>query len=739
MFKRLTLQYARPLLKFAKNNITMNSIKIIPLAILSIYSFANNSWADDNAAPGLNLSPVVVTATRTEQNSFDLPVSIDVIDAEKIQEGQLQVNISESLARVPGMVAQSRGQYAQDVQISSRGFGARSQFGVRGIRLYADGIPLTMPDGQGQAGTFDLGSAKNIEVMRGPFSSLYGNSSGGVVQIFTADGPLDSTLSGSFTTGSYGTNRESIKVGGTQGNFNYIVDYSHLESDGYRIHSAVRRDLFNAKLKLKLNEDTRLTLLVTDLDQPISQDPLGLTKQQWQQNPRSVVQSALDFNTRVSKSQTQVGVKLEHDFNSDNTISLMGYGGVRKNTQFLSTPISSQSPASSSGGVSIIDRDFAGVDLHFTHKGQFANGPYSVSIGTNYDTMTDDRTGFNNFIGTTTGVQGSLRRNEADTAKNFDQYAQAQWAPIDRLSLVAGVRHSNVKIKSEDHYIVGTNKDDSGSADFTKTTPVAGMIFKLTSTVNLYANAGKGFETPTLIESAYRPDGTSGLNFSLKPSSSNNYEIGAKAFITENTRANIAVFYTETSNEIVTATNSSGRTTYQNAGGTERSGLELSLDSSLGNGFNAYVAYTYIDAIYSDSFKSCGTQPAGCKILGPTFPVTINSNNKIPGVYRETAYAEVSWKHSNSGFSTAFEIRANSKVYVDDTNQNSAPGYAILNWRGGFSQNLQNWKFSEFVRIENLANQNYVGSVKVNDANNQYYESGANRNWLLGINASYHF
>ena len=739
MFKRLILQYAWHLLKFANNNITMKSIKIIPLAILGIYSFANNSWADDNAAPGLNLSPVVVTATRTEQNSFDLPVSIDVIDAEKIQEGQLQVNISESLARVPGMVAQSRGQYAQDVQISSRGFGARSQFGVRGIRLYADGIPLTMPDGQGQAGTFDLGSAKNIEVMRGPFSSLYGNSSGGVVQIFTADGPLDSTLSGSFTTGSYGTNRESIKVGGTQGNFNYIVDYSHLESDGYRIHSAVRRDLFNAKLKLKLNEDTRLTLLVTDLDQPISQDPLGLTKQQWQQNPRSVVQSALDFNTRVSKSQTQVGVKLEHDFNSDNTISLMGYGGVRKNTQFLSTPISSQSPASSSGGVSIIDRDFAGVDLHFTHKGQFANGPYSVSIGTNYDTMTDDRTGFNNFIGTTTGVQGSLRRNEADTAKNFDQYAQAQWAPIDRLSLVAGVRHSNVKIKSEDHYIVGTNKDDSGSADFTKTTPVAGMIFKLTSTVNLYANAGKGFETPTLIESAYRPDGTSGLNFSLKPSSSNNYEIGAKAFITENTRANIAVFYTETSNEIVTATNSSGRTTYQNAGGTERSGLELSLDSSLGNGFNAYVAYTYIDAIYSDSFKSCGTQPAGCKILGPTFPVTINSNNKIPGVYRETAYAEVSWKHSNSGFSTAFEIRANSKVYVDDTNQNSAPGYAILNWRGGFSQNLQNWKFSEFVRIENLANQNYVGSVKVNDANNQYYESGANRNWLLGINASYHF
>ncbi|MES2182438.1 MAG: TonB-dependent receptor, partial [Pseudomonadota bacterium] len=559
------------------------------------------SQNDVGTANTLLVSPVVITATRVEHDSFNLPVSIDVVDAEKIQEGQLQVNISESLARVPGIVAQSRGQYAQDVQISSRGFGARSQFGVRGIRLYADGIPLTMPDGQGQAGTFDLGSAKSIEVMRGPFSALYGNSSGGVVQIFTADGPKDPTLSGAFTAGSYGTRNESLKFGGTAGDVNYLANYSHLESDGYRDHSAVRRDLFNAKLGIRLNEDTHMTIIATDFDEPVAQDPLGLTKLQWQQNPRQAGTNALKFNTRVARSHSQVGAKIEHDLDANNAISLMGYGGVRKNEQFLPTAVTAQGIASS-GGVSRIDRDFAGLDLRYTHKGLLAERPYNIAFGVNYDTMTDDRTGYQNFVGTTLGIIGALRRDETNSAKNFDQYVQGEWSPHDRWNIVAGVRHSTVKINSDDHFIVPGNGNDSGSVDFQKTTPVAGVIFKVTPELNIYANAGKGFETPTLIEMAYRADGTTGLNFGLQPSTSNNYEIGTKAFLGSNTRANLAMFLTDTNNEIVTATNAGGRTTYQNAGGTQRSGLELSVDSEWGHGFTTYAAYSYINAKYTDAF-----------------------------------------------------------------------------------------------------------------------------------------
>ena len=769
---------------------------LLSIAVLGACGISQNVIAADDTQNILNTAPVVVTATRVEANSFDLPVSIDVVDAETIQAGQLQANISESLARVPGIVAVSRGQSAQDIQISTRGFGARSQFGVRGIRLYADGIPLTMPDGQGQAGTFDLGSAKSIEVMRGPFSTLYGNSSGGVVQIFTADGPKDPTLTGSYTTGSYSTNRESLKIGGTLDAFNYNIDLSHLESNGYRAHSAVRKDLFNAKLGIQLNENAKLTIIATDLDQPISQDPQGLSKSSWLADPKQVVAKTNVFNTRVSKSQTQFGAKLDYDLDNNNTLNFMVYGGNRDNLQYQSTFANAKSTTDtlttnpiaigygilikdtdyvvstnngSAGGVAKIKRDFYGTDLRLTHKGDFLNGAYNISIGANFDTMTDARTGYDNFtflsapsltgtlkgytcgINVTCGVIGILRRDENNTAWNSDQYAQADWSPSSRWNLVTGLRHNNVHLQSKDHYIA--NGDGSGSTNFSKTTAVAGAVFKFSNMVNLYANVGQGFETPSLVEMAYLPGGNGGFNTNLRAATSNNYEVGAKAFVTANTRATLAVFKTNTENEIVVADSTNGRSSYQNAGGTKRNGLEITIDSDFGHGLAGFASYAYLDAKYADAFCSGSTQinATACNlaIANPslntatgysTKAVWVNSNKAIPGTYRETAYAELSWKYKPYGFTTAIEERMVSKTYVSDkTTTDFAPGYGITNWRAGFSQALNKWRVSEFVRVENIFDRNYVGSVKVNDASTQFYEPGNGRNWLVGINASSSF
>ena len=735
-------------------------LKFETFSLAIIAGFATYpAFAEETALDPLVTAPVVVTATRQEQNSFDLPVSIDVVNAQQIQEGQLQVNISESLARVPGIVAQFRGQYAQDLQISTRGFGARSQFGVRGVRLYADGIPLTMPDGQGQTGTMDMGSAQRIEVMRGPFSSLYGNSSGGVVQIFTADGPKDPTLQGSLTVGSYNTQREAVKFGGTAGALNYNANLSHLESDGYRQHSAVRRDLFNTKLGVQLREDTRLTFVGTYLDQPKAQDPLGLTKSQWEQNPRQADIKAITFNTRVERRHTQVGARLEHDFDADNNFALMAYGGHRFNLQFQAVGSNADGTGISSafvknlppnannqtaGGIAQINRDFGGVDMRFTHKGSLAEGAYSVTLGTNFDSMTDDRTGYDNFVavpktgnnlicgvGVICGVKGYLRRNEDNSTWDFDQYAQAEWSPNSRWNLFAGARHSKVYFKNDDKYLA--NGNSSGNVSHDKTTPVAGVLFKLTPAINLYANAGKGFETPTLIEMAYKPGGIGSFNLDLKPATSNNYEIGAKAYLGLNTRANIALFKIDTQDEIVVANNTSGRTSYQNAGSTRRKGLEFSLDSDFGYGLTGYASYAYLNAEYSQSFCNASTAP---NCVGGTL---VPSGKTIPGTYSNTAYAELAWKHGPTGFSTALEGRAYSKLYVADTNDNTAPGYAIASWRGGFSQNIRQWRLSEFVRVDNLFDRNYIGSVKLNDSNQQYYEPGSNRNWLVGLNAGYQF
>src|ERR1700678_4313319 len=179
------------------------------------------------------LDSVVVTATRIAENSRDLPVSVDRIDAQTIRDGQLQVNLSESLMTVPGVSAQSRQNYAQDLQLSVRGFGARSSFGVRGIRLYSDGIPGTMPDGQGQFSQFDLGSADHIEVLRGPFSALYGNSSGGVISLYSEDGPPGGAVTATAAWGDYDQHRYALKPAGTTSDLNYLIDLTHFDTDGY--------------------------------------------------------------------------------------------------------------------------------------------------------------------------------------------------------------------------------------------------------------------------------------------------------------------------------------------------------------------------------------------------------------------------------------------------------------------------------------------------------------------------
>ncbi|RYF38760.1 MAG: TonB-dependent receptor, partial [Comamonadaceae bacterium] len=292
-----------------------------------------------------SLSPVTVTVTRgIEQSVRDAPASVDVIDAATLQNGQLQVNLSESLVRVPGLVAQNRQNYAQDLQISSRGFGARSTFGVRGLRLYADGIPASGPDGQGQVSHFDIGSAERIEVLRGPFSALYGNSSGGVIGIFTADGGPDTVADIGTTFGSDGIRRLGLKLSGQQGALQYNLSAARFETDGWREHSAAQRTSFNGKLKWTMTEDTRLTLVLNSVRMPDVQDPLGLTRAEMEANPRQATANATLFDTRKSVDQLQAGAVLEHRLGGGQSLQFTAYSGERGTTQFQAIPTGTQAP-----------------------------------------------------------------------------------------------------------------------------------------------------------------------------------------------------------------------------------------------------------------------------------------------------------------------------------------------------------------------------------------------------------
>jgi len=684
---------------------------------------------DSHAQQGLKPPPsavllpeVVTSATRSERDSFDLPVAIDSVDKAAIQEDRPQVNLSEALNRVPGISALNRQNYAQDLQISSRGFGARSTFGVRGIRLIADGIPATMPDGQAQAASFDLSSAERIEVMRGPFSTLYGNAAGGVIQLFTADGPPEPTLSGSVFAGSYNTYKGDLQFGGQARNLNYMLDASRFHTDGYRDHSTATRDQTNSKFKMPLQAGV-VTMVVNTLDQPETQDPLGLTRAQVIANPRQADQSAYTFNTRKSVRQNQAGLVYDLNVGSADSVQARTYIGDRQVTQFLAIPLAAQSAASSAGGVVDLDRGYEGMGIRWSHKFVEGERPLTFTSGFDYDRMAENRRGYIN----NNGLAGALKRNEDDVVTNSDVFGQLEWKFAPRWSLITGLRYSRVAFNSKDYFIAPGNPDDSGSISYSKTTPVAGVMFEASPTVHLYGNIGRGFETPTFAELAYRPGGATGLNFALTPSTSLHKEVGVKAKIGSAARVNLSLFHINTNDEIVVNSAVGGRTDYKNASQTRRRGAELSVEGYLGKGFEAYLAYTYLQAEFTQPFISGSP------------PVTVSAGSKLPGVPVYSVWGEVIWRHVPTGFHAGVELRSNGRVYVNDVNSAFADPYTIANLKAGFEQRGKKWRLTEFARVDNITDRQYVGSVIVADSNNRFYEPSPGRNYLVGVNAQLSF
>jgi iron complex outermembrane receptor protein len=366
-----------------------------------------------------------------------------------------------------------------------------------------------------------------------------------------------------------------------------------------------------------------------------------------------------------------------------------------------------------------------------------------VTGGINYDYLQEHRQGFNNFTGTSAnptaiGVVGDLRRDEQNSVFDFDQYVQAGWDVLDKLSVNAGVRHSRVSFKSIDQFITGNNKDDGGSVAYESTNPVVGVLYKVLPTANIYANFGRGFETPTFNELAYQLPPAAGLNFALQPAKSKNYELGMKAFVTAQTRVNVAFFRTTTDDDLAVLQNTGGRSVYQNIDKTSRQGWELSIDSRLPMGFSALLAYTYLDATFDSTFKTCGIAPPNC-VFPSTNVVTVAPGNQLPGVPKQFGYAELAWENGPRDVGTALELRASDRLYANDVNSQYAPGYAVMNWRLTFKQEYGKLLLREFVRIDNIFDRDYIGSVIVNEANGRYFEPSPGRTFTVGLSAAYKF
>lgn len=667
-------------------------------------------------------APVVVSGTRIGLSPLETPASVDIVEGAAMRRGQPGINLSEGLAGVPGLQIQNRQNYAQDLQLSSRGFGARSTFGVRGVRLYVDGIPATMPDGQGQTSNIDIGSLDRVEVLRGPYSALYGNSSGGVILAYTEDGAVPSAIGASAWAGGDHTWRYGAKASGASGGMDYVLDLSRMTTDGYRDHSAARKNLGNAKLGVQLDDASRLTIVANSVDLT-AQDPLGLTYAQFQDAPRSA-DLAAQYDTRKTVRQTQGGLVYERHVDGANTLRLMLYYGQRDTTQFQAIPPAAQAAPTQAGGVIDLRRRYGGADLRWTSELGPTQRPLTLVGGFSYDTMREARKGYQNYTGDGAsrqlGVQGALRRDETNTVYNADPYLQASWRVAPRWTLDAGLRYSTVVFRSRDHYIAPGNGDDSGDARYRRALPVAAVRYQPDARTSLYASYGRGFETPTLNELSYRPGGLPGLNFGLAPALSDNAEAGLKTDLAGG-QLTAAVFRVSTRDEIVSAGSTGGRATFRNAGRTRRDGVELGWSAGFAGHGRAQLAYTWLDARYRDDAGGA-----------------IRAGHRIPGIARQSAYAALGWAPPQ-GWQAGIEGRYLSRLYADDANDAAAPGYVVAALSAGYIKRLGEWELSAYARVDNLFDRRYAGSVIVNESNGRYYEPAPGRSVGMGVGVTYRY
>ncbi|HCQ9870129.1 TPA: TonB-dependent receptor family protein [Acinetobacter baumannii] len=678
-------------------------------------------WAEDLNSDVAKLPTLHVEATRTDTGYLQTPASVFRIETPQVDSSS-QVNLTEVVKGIPSLQIRNRENYAQDLQLSMRGFGARSTFGVRGIRLYVDGIPATMPDGQGQTSNIDLSSLDHVEVLTGPFSSLYGNSSGGTILTSTKEGQGKDSIELSYSGGSHDKSRAGLVLqGGAKGanEPSYIISSSYFDTDGYREHSGAEKVLNNAKLSWNLDDGSKINW-VTNYVKIHADDPQGLTHDQWNANPKQQVPFLKQFNVRKDIEQTQTGVTWSKPINDKNELYAMAYLGNRQVTQYQSIPKSTQDASiNHAGGVIDFERNYYGADFRWTGKELLPNT--TLSVGVALDAMDEDRKGFENFNlvngQPSYGVKGNLRRDEDNTLWNIDPYLQASWQFLPTWRLDTGVRYSNVHYKSEDNYL--SNGDDSGKTDYDKVLPSVALSWQILPELMAYVSYAKGFETPTFTEMAYRPDGQSGFNFDLTASTSDTYETGLKS---QNQLGDftLAVFQTKTKDDIVSAGNSNGRSTFRNADKTLREGVEFAWNKKLWLDLIATASYSYLDATFDADIPALGNI------------AQISSGNAIPGIAKNQAYASLAWQPSH-GLYGGVDVQYMDKVYVNDTNSDAAPSYSVTSANVGYAWVMGDWKVNSFARVDNLFDKKYVGSVIVNDGNSRYFEPADGRNWSAGL------
>ena len=491
------------------------------------------------------MDETVVTGTRSESEVRDVPASVSRISQEEIQTAQRQLTLDESLGKVPGVFLQNSQNFSQAQRISIRGFGARSAFGIRGIKLIIDGVPATMPDGQGNVDEIDLGSASSIEVLRGPSSSLYGTASGGVINVITEEGPERPFIEGRVSIGEFGFQKYQLKTGGQYNKLNYMISGSLTDLDGYRENSFLDRKSINTKLTYEIEPKGEVSAIINILDIPDMGDPGGLNSTEVASDRGAAAPNNLRFNGGEGRSQQKLGLTYKRMLSENHELLFRNYytfldfnnrlpfgGGVDE----------------SNGGQVVFDRTYIGGGGQYTYSEDILDVRFRFIAGFDLDSQSDDR---QRYVNTDGGIRGELTMDQLEDVFSMGAYVQSEFALLQDLQITMGARYDDVTFEVSDKFLDNLSGDDSGSSNFTKLSPRLGLLWGPAEWVNMFLNLSTAFETPTTTEFA-NPDG-GGFNESLKTQTANNIEIGMKGAISARLPVDyeLAVFKIDVKNELV--------------------------------------------------------------------------------------------------------------------------------------------------------------------------------------------
>jgi iron complex outermembrane recepter protein len=670
--------------------------------------------AQDTAAT--QLEPVVVEVGRGAHPSpLDLPFAVTVQIPDSSRPGQRHLSLDETLMLIPGLTVSNRNNPSQDPRISIRGFGARSAFGVRGIRVLRDGIPLTLPDGQTPVDYLDLESVGRVEVMRGSASSLYGNAGGGVVDLRTSD-PFPAPISGAVRlwSGGFGSRRLVGKASGTAESFGYQANVARTESDGYRDYSRQRMTNGFARLSLDRGRGS-YALQWLGMNTPVAQNPGALTRAQFELNPRLADPLSVRKSARKAVTQSQFGLTARRA-GRRGEIEASAYAGTRS----LDNPLT----------FAIVDvgRATSGGSLRATLPFWLLAAEHRLTAGAELQLQNDLRRNFtncNDIPSPTTptatcpniGVErGTVTLAQREIVSSVGSYLRDEVQLGERYILTASARADAVRFRVKDRLISATNPDDSGRRLLDAVSPMVGILARLSTSHSAYANIASAFETPTATELGNQPSGAAGINRDLKPQRSTTYEVGVKGVGASGLQYNVALFATGVHDELIPfdIPSSGGRRYFRNAGRTSRRGAELGLGAAV-HALELGAAYTYANYRFTDF----------------TVDTAHYAGNRIPGIPRQVLQGSAALRTAIATFVT--EATFADRMVVNDANSESSPGYAIFNARVVTSGSLGRSGAELTVGAQNLFNTRYVSSVNVNAAGGKFYEPGSQRSVYLGL------